>query len=126
MATLDKSLLQQLRVDFKEAIKSVEEKYGMELKLGKISYSYNQFTGKLEGTLIQEGSSAEQTKFNELCRQYGFTEEDYGRTFVMQDITYELCGFAPNRRKYPIVARSHANQKEYCFVPRDVKAALEK
>ena len=68
MATLDKSLLQQLRVDFKEAIKSVEEKYGMELKLGKISYSDNQFTGKLEGTLIQEGSSAEQTKFNEFHR----------------------------------------------------------
>ena len=121
---ITKALLKQIREDFKEVVKPLEEKYGMELKLGSISYSDLQFTAKVEGSFTKDGLTPEQTKFNTLCHRYGFIETDYGRIFTHKGAEYELCGFAPNRRKYPVVARSRVNQKEYCFVLDEVKQRL--
>lgn len=121
---ITKTLLKQFREDFKEAVKPLEEKYGMELKLKNINYSDVQFTTKLEASFTKDGLTLEQTKFNALCHRYGLIETDYGRLFTYQGTEYELCGFAPNRRKYPVVARSRLNQKEYCFVLDEIKQKL--
>ena len=42
---ITKPILNEFRVDFNEAMKSLEEKYGFDIKLGRISYSDDSFNG---------------------------------------------------------------------------------
>lgn len=64
------------------------------------------------------------------CRNYGFKEEDLGKTFSSNGSVYRLTGIKPSNRKYPILARklnarAGANA-DYKFPPEMVLRVLNR
>ena len=51
------------RNDVKQALTGVEEKYGISLSLGGITYSDIQFTMKINATVLAKGKSKDQMVF---------------------------------------------------------------
>lgn len=94
------------RKDFKEALKEVEEKYGIIIEPKNLTYTSNSFNLKVLVTNVSEeqkeqGLDTEQIAFERDCAKFGFTKEDYKRRFVVRGDTYELYGFKASARKNP-------------------------
>lgn len=100
---ISKDMLVSFRKDFKEAVKQLEQQYGVEIKLGNISYNTNNFHGKMEVFEISDGKNAEQLQFEKLCSLYGYKPSDYGREFVSQGDRFKLVGFKPQAQKFPYI-----------------------
>lgn len=91
------------RNDVKQALTGIEEKYGISLSLGGITYSDIQFTMKINATVLAKGKSKDQMVFEEYCNLYGFKPEDFGKTFSLNNKTFKLISINPKARKYSII-----------------------
>ena len=49
---IDRNLLEKVRDEISHCLEPIGEKHGIELKLGRCSYSSGNFTMKLEGSLV--------------------------------------------------------------------------
>lgn len=102
----DKTNLKEIREDFQCVVKDIEEKYGIIITMGNISYSALEFTTKLTVTSNETISEDfERKEFEKYCSAYGLKKEDYGRTFRNGGKEYKLIGFELSRPKYCIKVR---------------------
>lgn len=100
---ITKQLLDLFRKDFQEAVKDLESKYEMVISLGRITYSDDEFTAKLE---VKSGGSKDDVmkrEFEKNCVYIGLKPEDYGRVFTQRGIDYKIIGLDLAKRKYPII-----------------------
>ena len=65
----------------------------------------------------------EQAMFNKYCMLFGLKVSDYGRKFVTHGRTFTISNIKPNKRKYPIVAKSDRGTS-YIFEASTVLAGL--
>jgi len=87
---------------FQEAVKGLEETFGVTIKQGGGSYSSTSFTSKLTVTTTEkvDGKDAEQVDFERLVSLYDeFTKDDYLKVVTIQGGKYELYGFNPKAPK---------------------------
>lgn len=113
-----KTLLKEIRKDVDEALKTVGDKYGIDLSLGNISYTKDSFTGKLLAEKRLSSDEVEDKKrkeWNNNCSIYGFTKEDYQKTFEHKGKIYALIGFATSRPKFCVIAKDIKTGKEMLF-----------
>ena len=96
-----KTLLEEFRKDFAEAVKGLEKKYNSEIKLKNISYGFDSFTA----TVSVESPDTKKNEWNLYCNSYGLAPEDLGKTFKDSKHTYTIIGLKPNSRKYPIICK---------------------
>jgi len=82
---ITKDMLKVVRSDINEALKSVGEKHGLSLELGSIKFTSESFDAKLSAQATQIGGvDSKEVLFKRHCKTYGFTEQDYLRSFVCQ------------------------------------------
>lgn len=112
---INKTTLKAFREDFKNVIKTLEDKYELTIELGGITYDSSGFHVKMEAT---SGSSdeAERTKFEKAAmsfKYYGITADMYNKEFVGRDgKTYALVGLNTKAPKNACIIRA-VNGKQY-------------
>ena len=92
------------RENAKQALREVESEFGIEIKMGNISYSEEAFTCKLE--VVRTDIDADFVNWKKNCMYYGLAEEDYNSVISIHNGKYKLKRFNNKKRKYPIVAES--------------------
>ena len=121
---IDKQTLQNFRNDFAEAMKDLEQKYGLVIELGNIRYSSTSFEGKIS---CKEGESKDEVNaqdFYRYCTMYGLSRDDYDRRFTFQGEDYIVVGIRPSKRKYPICCTQVSTGQTYGFTAELVKRCL--
>ena len=112
---MTKTNLKNFRNDFANAMKALEEKYGVTVEMKNISYTQDSFTTKIE--VVNESDNREQTDFerNVVCfKNYGLTKNDYKKVFKIKGEKFYLVGINPRARKYPFILRNEKGD-EYSF-----------
>lgn len=107
----DNGTFDAFRKDFAEAVKGLEGKYGVVLKLGSITYDYDSFHCKLEAKSGASKEDVMKREFERDCGSVGLYPEDYGQTFEQRGVKYEIVGIDLRKRKYPIIVREVATGK---------------
>lgn len=109
MSTITREMIKEFREDFLKLNKAIEMKYGVALKVDKISYGSDSFSFNVKAFSNSSGDdiSVEQLEFNKLCPRYGFKPSDYMREFEYNNQIFKLIGFLPKAKKYPYIGLSH-------------------
>ncbi len=120
-----KAKLKDIRADIAEALKAVEDKYNMNLEVGRITYDSTSFRASLKANVgnAEDGAKAE---FEKYALRFGMEPSDFGKSFIMADDTFEITAIKPRARKYPVVAINKTNGKSYKFAASQVKAFMIK
>lgn len=121
---IDKQLLEAFRKDFAEAMKPLEKKYNLSLKLGRITYGEDSFNGKLEAFDRSEGESREAKEFQKHCTLYGLEPTDLGKTIVCDGDSFKIVGLNPSKRKYCIQAVRLKDNKSFGLTLQATKEGL--
>lgn len=127
--TLDKQIFNLLRHDVENALKSVAEKYGIEITAGSISYTNEYCTMKITASVISESGEVltkEKADFKKYAELFDLKPEDLGRTFKLNNSTFEIVGLKPSSRKFPIIGRNVASNKRFKFTSSMVQFGMEK
>lgn len=123
-----KTELQTFRKDFDTAVIELEQKYGVSIKLGNISYSASEFTGKI--IVTKDGVSPFQKQaeyFNQAYNLYGLSKDMLGKTFKTQGYELEFVGIDSKKPKYPcICAVSNDYNKSFKMTVEQLKYHLSK
>ncbi len=121
---LTKKEFQQFRQEADEVLSQLAEKYDINIKAGNISYNKSSFNLKIEATKKEvNGKSFEQAEFEKYCLIYDLQPEDYNREFVYAGKKYNITGFKPRSRKYPVLVKCD-DGKTYKFTKEMVKQVL--
>lgn len=99
------------RSDFAIAIKHLEKKYELKMDLGNISYSESQFTVKLtvdstSKKALGGAKSVNEKNWNKNAPYYGFSKDDFGKTFTKNGRTFTITGWNSRSNKYKIILTS--------------------
>jgi len=107
--------LKEFRKDLAENLKSLEEKYNLEIKIGNISYGAANFNMKLEALVGTEDTDAAKNYFEASAYSFGVAPSDYGRLFDSNGRTFKLIGFLPKGRKYVFLGEEVYSKRQYKF-----------
>lgn len=102
---LTQQQFKEFREDFKEAVKELELKYGVSVKLGKITYTDSSFTSTMEVFDTKEGKTPEQVDFENRCYKFFLNESDFGKEIVIDGKNYAIAGINGQKRKFPIILK---------------------
>lgn len=121
----DREFLKQVRPEIEAALKQLGEKYGLKITAGNASFSDVLTTFKIELAVVgQDGTAAshEAQAFIAHSPLLGLKKEDLGREFKYGSRTFKLVGYAPRKRKAPMIVE--ADGKKYGLPIEAVKACL--
>ena len=108
------------RADVKEALRAVEQKHGVTVECGAITYGTYDFSMKMK--VVKSGSVDGNRKLFELhCGLYGFAKEDYEREFALNGTKFQLVGFNPKSPKNCCSIRRVSDGKMYKCTSASVK-----
>ena len=104
----NKSNLKAFRTEFEITVKEMEKKFGIKIDLKAISYAPEEFSSKIQVTVINDGENPQETKDKLSLRKfgyyYGLSESDYGSEIkVGNGEIGKILAVKPNSREYPIV-----------------------
>jgi hypothetical protein len=71
------------RKDVEKALAEVAKWYFLDIKVGGISYTSNDFTAKM--TCTKTDVNAEKDNYELYCKMYGFSKDDYRKPFIFED-----------------------------------------
>ena len=124
---MEKSLLNAMRKDIEKALHVIGVDKGIVFSIGTIKHSEYHLKIKIEGTdvsgdIYDESMviSKSEADFPYYCERYGFSTKDHFRKFKINEKIFELTGIKPQNRKYPMIAKSMENGKDYKFTPERV------
>jgi hypothetical protein len=111
--------LKILRNILELSFKQFEEKTGVKMAIGGMSFTQKSFTTKLTG-IIPSGEAEEELSVSNLKRKmaleqngYRFGVNDsYGKIKVLKGIRYRLIGLSTASKKYPIVVQDIRGNKQ--------------
>ena len=89
----NKAGFEAFRADLKNALKEVEEKHGISIDFGRISYTDYEFTMPLTAIRSDGNTDGKRMLFEQYCKLYGFAKEDYEREFTSDQKQFKLVGF---------------------------------
>ena len=101
----NKANLQSLRTEIDNALKAVENQFGIKLHAGNASFSGNEVTFKLKGNTIGEGGTVitrEATNWNRHRGLHGMDHLSVGDQITIQGKSYTLTGYNTRARKAPV------------------------
>lgn len=80
------------RADVKKALAEVEQKHGVKVECGSISYGTYDFNMKIN-VVKNDGIDGNRKLFEQHCGKYGFEKDDYERVFDLEGTRFQLVGF---------------------------------
>jgi len=121
---LTKKEFESFRIETEQAMKTIAEKYGVNIHAGKINYDSNSFTLDLKVSKKKvNGKSFEQAEFEKNCIYFGLKPEDYNKSFMSNGRKFNICGIKTSARKMPILAKCE-DGKTYKFSLENVQLRL--
>jgi hypothetical protein len=123
---ISKPVLEKVREELEQLLEPFGEKYGLQLKTGRCSFSPSNFTMKLEGSLINEDGvvqTKESEDFKNFAPLFGLDPEDLGKQFRTGMDMYTITGLKTRAKKYPVVAVNEKG-RSYKFPAENVKRLL--
>ena len=119
----DIEFLKNFRTEFKDTVKELEEKHGIVINLGNISYSGSNFTGKLEVRLDSVSPNQKYIDtFKALYKLYGLEEDMLNKSFRTNGKTLKFVGLDSKKRNYPCICEG--NGKSYKLSVEQLKLHL--
>lgn len=119
MKTFDRNELGLLRKDISDMLSVIAKKHNITLSIGNISFSATEFhtklTGKTNGFGVIGNDKVKDSKFEYGILKLGLPKNIIGKSFTSNNKKYIITEIAPNRPKYPIIAKSLADGKQYKF-----------
>ena len=113
------STVRTINAAIAEAIKPLEEQFGISFGAPSARYGENNMTVKIDvATVADDGSvlTKEAEDFKRCASMFGLKPEMLGRTFKRGELDeYEVTGLKPRSRKYPVLAKNLSNGKTYKF-----------
>lgn len=107
---MTKDALEKFRKDFAVTVKNLEQRYGVSIKLGGITYEESSFTASLKVESPETGK----VNWSNYCRYYSFSQDDFGKTFKDGKHTFKIVGININAKKFPIqVVREDGQSMSY-------------
>lgn len=130
---INKQTIQEFRVDFKQAVKELEEKYGVSMGIGRITFSGEEFSGRLtivnntelKDTPTIEGEENENEKqmFQTKALSLGIPFDWYKKTFVSGRKRFTIVDLSLLRPKYCVVLKDE-NEKTFKATIAQVKSMV--
>lgn len=99
-----KQNLSEIRKDIDSALKTIGEKYKIDIKLGNTSYNSNEFNTKLTGSILDKSYKDIYIENDSLT---------IGKEFVAKNVTYIISDFKLTNRKYPFIIKNKATGTTY-------------
>jgi hypothetical protein len=122
--------LKRLDEDIDKHLEQIGKKFGIHLKRGSGRFSPDNFSFKIEASIIgKDGTVAtrEAKDFERYAKMYGLNPKDLGKTFEDWDgKEFEIVGLTTRSPKYPILAKNTMNGKTFKFSEKQVQQALAK
>lgn len=123
-----KTNLKNIRADIHAALATVEATYNCKFDLGRITFTDNNFRGKLEcnSTSDRSGNTinpAEQN-FDQNRWKIGIAKEAFGKSFRVNGTKYTITGINTRAKKYPVQA-TNPQGATYKFAMRQLPANLK-
>lgn len=101
--------------DIEAALKAVEEKHGVTIGFGRITYDNAKYSSKFTVS-VGDADQAAKTEFDRYCFRFNVKPEAFGTSFRAHGEEFTICGIKPKARKMPILARNAAGTV-YKFAP---------
>lgn len=95
-----------VNADIRKALKSVEDKYGITIKVGKVKYSENSYNAEMN-VAIGQGLEAYRSAWIDLINlgygyAYNLKAEDFGTKVELNGKQYTIVGIRPKARTKPL------------------------
>jgi len=120
--SFDKENLKALKKAINNSLGLIGRTFGIEIKLGSVSYRDYNFTGKLEANLEEKDGElftkdAEYYKNN--CTDYGLEPDWLGTHFIHKNKIFMIVGLNPRASKMPVNCISEG--QNYKFTVSSIK-----
>lgn len=96
----------EFKNDLEKNLKEVANKYGLNVKTGKITYTNKDFSLKLEFNQQNFGSFDDVNFLNNYHKFPGIKLEHLHKMFMYNGKVYKIIGLNEGSKKYPIKAKS--------------------
>jgi hypothetical protein len=128
LTKFDKETIRKLRVEMDEVLKTLADKYGIQIKAGNATFSENLVTLKVDCSILKDGKAVtkEAEAFLAYAKIIGLDPSDLGREFSLNNKTYKVLGFQPRKEKFPMICEDTKSGKMYRLPEDSVVAALKK
>lgn len=107
MTNFDRAQIAQIRADLEQALKAVEAKHGINVKVGKISYDDTDFRCKLIASKATKGSAdftvGDLTRSTNAALDAKLREMNLQRRGTGRFANYRLVDYKPSRPKFPFI-----------------------
>jgi hypothetical protein len=126
ITTFDRAACAVLSDDVMAALEAVAAKHGIQIKRGRGTFSGGNFTMKIEASVIGEGGRPETKEalcFQRYAASEGLSPNDLYTEFTIASGTYEIVGFKPRSRKYPILAVKVGDGRTFKFAAETIRTA---
>ena len=126
--TFNKASCRVLRNVVEETLQEVAKEHGVCIKVGSGSFSGNNFTFKVEASVIGANGialSKEAESFKMLAKAYNLEASDLHREFTFRGDAYKIKGLSSRSEKFPILATKLSDGKTFKF-PSDLISELLK
>lgn len=114
--SFDRPTVKSLRPELDAALKSLERKFGISVRVGNATFNPENVTFKVEmavkganGAVIDKDATA----YKRYQKLYGLIP--LGETFTFAGTTYKTTGYKPRCSKYPVVGKDERTGKSYKF-----------
>lgn len=118
---MNKQTIESFRVDFQNAMKTLEEKYNMKIQAKTITYSSDQLSFKVESKLLNENGEVSIGDINKQQMQlvasttYNYGKIDFEKSFTLSNgKTVKVIEFKTRARKAPIIVKAESGEM-YCL-----------
>jgi len=105
----DQETMKSLHREIYDAIQEIAARRGIQLTVGRSTYTAENATIKIEAAVKSGDGTAitrEATAFRELAHLYGLQPSDLGRTFTLSGTEYTIVGLRTRATRAPILART--------------------
>ena len=120
----NKSNLNEMRISLKIALKQVEEKYGVNINVGNIRFSDDEFSAQMKVT-IDGVETAEQKAVATFSKMETGVKFAYGHKIYTKDLgECKIVGFLTRSPKYPWIVET-ASGKKYKLTSQIITLALQ-
>ena len=126
-----KENLKKFRNDFETSMRDLEEKYGIQISMGNISYRDSQFSAKITALNLDAGreeekepgtsDDARQLAWNIGCRKNPLLKPEYlGKIIMIRGVQFMVDGFNPSAKKNCVFIKRLSDDKMFVTSPQDI------
>lgn len=116
----DRILAKTIETETIKALDKISKKYGVTIRPNGGTLGYNDFVMKLKIEKVGIEKTYSDVVFNLL----GLPKDIIGKSFTVRNSVYTITELAPNRPKYPVIARN-SDGKSFKFTIEAIKNYLK-